>query len=47
MTTDINERGLERLICAALTGAPANKARMRPATCAAHWNCDAPEDAEA
>lgn len=53
MTTDTSERGLERLICTALTGAPcdpgapANTAQMRLATRAAGWNCNAPKDAEA
>ena len=50
MTTDTSERGLERLICTALTGAPcdpgvpANMAQQRPATYAAGWICGAPED---
>lgn len=48
--TDISERGLERLICTALTGAPcdpgapANTAQQRPATYAAGWICGATED---
>jgi len=50
MTTDTSERGLERLICTALTGAPcdpgvpANVAEQRPATYAAGWICGAAED---
>ena len=50
MVTDTSERGLERLICAALTGAPcdpgvpANMVQQRPATYAAGWICGAPED---
>ncbi|HSV75329.1 MAG TPA: type I restriction endonuclease subunit R [Chthonomonadales bacterium] len=50
MTADTSERGLERLICTALTGAPcdpgvpANVAHERPATYAAVWTCGAPED---
>jgi type I restriction enzyme R subunit len=49
-TTDTSERGLERLICTALTGAPcdpgapANMVQQRPATYAAGWICGAPED---
>jgi len=50
MTTDTSERGLERLICTALTGAPcdpgapANMVQQRPATYAAGWICGAAED---
>ncbi|MBS0328116.1 MAG: type I restriction endonuclease subunit R [Proteobacteria bacterium] len=50
MTTDTSERGLERLICAALTGAPcepgvpANRLQERPASYAAGWICGAAED---
>ncbi|HRQ64413.1 MAG TPA: type I restriction endonuclease subunit R [Xanthomonadaceae bacterium] len=50
MTTDTSERGLERLICTALTGAPcdpgvpSNMVQQRPATYAAGWICGAPED---
>ncbi|HAZ60761.1 MAG TPA: DEAD/DEAH box helicase [Gammaproteobacteria bacterium] len=50
MTTDTSERGLERLICTALTGAPcdpgvpANMVQQRPATYAAGWTCGAAED---
>jgi len=50
MTTDTSERGLERLICTALTGAPcdpgvpANTAQQRPATYAAGWICGAGAD---
>ena len=32
--TDTSERGLERLICTALTGAPCDPARRRPTACA-------------
>src|SRR5437762_9174382 len=50
MTTDTSERGLERLICTALTGAPCdpgvpvNVVEERPATYAAGWICGAPEN---
>ncbi len=50
MSTDTSERGLERLICTALTGAPcdpgvpANMVRQRPASYAAGWICGAAED---
>jgi type I restriction enzyme R subunit len=50
LTTDTSERGLERLICTALTGAPCDPgapvstAQQRPATYAAGWICGAPED---
>ena len=51
MTTDTSERGLERLICTALTGSPcdpgavsANVVRERPAAYGAGWICGAPED---
>jgi type I restriction enzyme R subunit len=50
MTSDTSERGLERLICTALTGAPcepgvpANMVQQRPATYAAGWICGAAED---
>ncbi len=51
MTTDTTERGLERLICTALTGAPCDPtqtapgtARERPAAYGAGWICGAPED---
>ena len=50
MTTDTSERGLERVICTALTGAPcvpgvpANRVQQRPATYAAGWICGAAED---
>jgi type I restriction enzyme R subunit len=50
VTTDTSERGLERLICTALTGAPcdpgsipAGAVRERPAAYAAGWTCGAPE----
>jgi type I restriction enzyme R subunit len=50
MTTDTTERGLERLICTALTGAPCNPissgppvVRERPAVYGAGWICGAPE----
>ncbi len=52
MTTDTSERGLERLICTALTGAPcepgvsANVVHERPATYAVRWVCGAAEDYE-
>ena len=52
MTTDTSERGLERLICTALTGAPcdpgvpANIVQDRPATYAVRWVCGAAEDYE-
>ena len=48
--SDTSERGLERLICTALTGAPcdpgvpANMVQQRPATYAAGWICGAAED---
>ena len=51
MTTDTSERGLERLICTALTCSPcdpgtakADTVRERPATYGAGWICGAPED---
>jgi type I restriction enzyme R subunit len=51
MTTDTSERGLERLICTALTGSacdpgtvPANGVRERPAAYGAGWICGAPSD---
>jgi type I restriction enzyme R subunit len=50
--TDTSERGLERLICTALIGAPCypavppNTAQQRPAICAAGWTCGAPEDCD-
>ncbi len=51
VTTDTSERGLERLICAALTGAPcepgaaaADAVRERPAIYGAGWICGAPQD---
>ncbi len=50
-TTDTSERGLERLICTALTGAPCdpgagrpNAVHERPAAYSAGWICGAPED---
>ena len=49
MTADTSERGLERLICTALTGAPcdpgvpANMVQQRPASYAAGWICGAAE----
>lgn len=52
MTTDTAERGLERLICTALTrapcdpGMPANVVQERPATHAAAWVCGAAENYE-
>jgi len=51
MTTDTTERGLERLICTALTGsacdlgaASAGAVRERPAAYGAGWICGAPSD---
>jgi len=48
MTTDTSERGLERLICAALTGDPGDGAaeavRERPAAYGVGWICGAPGD---
>ena len=53
MTTDTSERGLERLICTALTGsacdpgaAAADAVRERPATYGAGWICGDPRDYE-
>jgi len=49
--TDTSERGLERLICTALTGSPCDPGagptdavRERPAIYAAGWSCGTPED---
>jgi type I restriction enzyme, R subunit len=51
MTTDTSERGLERLICTALTGAPCdsgaqstNAVEERPASYGAGWICGSPDD---
>jgi len=51
MKSDTSERGLERLICTALTGSPcdpgggsADEIRERPAIYGAGWICGAPED---
>jgi type I restriction enzyme R subunit len=51
MPTDTSERGLERLICTALTGAPcdpgavpAERVSERPAIYGAGWVCGSPED---
>ena len=51
MTTDTSERGLERLICTALTGSPcdpgaaaAGAVHERPADYAAGWICGDPAD---
>ncbi|MBI4880995.1 MAG: type I restriction endonuclease subunit R [Planctomycetes bacterium] len=54
MTTDTSERGLERLICTALTGSPcdpggsgagaAGEVTERPAVYGAGWTCGAPAD---
>lgn len=51
MTTDTSERGLERLICTALTGSPCDPGvagpdavRERPAAYAAGWICGDPND---
>ena len=53
MTTDTSERGLERLICRALTGSACDtgavtdtEIQQRPATYSAGWICGAPEDYE-
>ena len=50
MTTDTSERGLERLICAALTGAPCEpgseeslRVAQRPASYSAGWVCSDPK----
>ena len=49
MTTDTSEKGLERLICEALTGAPCEPTQNgvigeRPATYGAGWICGDPQD---
>ena len=49
MTTDTSERGLERLICTALTGHPCDPSgaeglRERPAAYGAGWVCGDPHD---
>jgi len=51
MTTDTSERGLERLICTALSGSPcdpgalpAGEVHERPAAYAADWVCAHPDD---
>ena len=49
MTSDTSERGLETLICTALTGQPcdpasADAARERPPTYGAGWICGDPQD---
>ena len=49
MTTDTSEKGLERLICAALTGAPCDPSqggmvRERPSTYGAGWVCGDSQD---
>jgi type I restriction enzyme R subunit len=51
MTTDTTERGLERLICTALTGSPCDagaeapdSVHERPAVYGAGWICGASED---
>ncbi len=51
MTTDTSERGLERLICTALTGSacdpgvvPADEVGERPAAYGAGWICGYPEE---
>src|SRR3990172_5136843 len=53
MTTDTSERGLERLICTALTGSPcdpgsgpAAEVRERPAIYGAGWICGDSRDYE-
>lgn len=50
MTTDTSERGLERLICASLTGAPCEpgseeplRVAQRPASYSAGWVCSDPK----
>ena len=42
MTTDTSERGLERLICTALTGSPCDPAPARPTRCASGRRPTAP-----
>ncbi len=47
MTTDTSEKGLESLICGALTGqpcGPADAARERPSSHGVGWTCGAPRD---
>jgi type I restriction enzyme R subunit len=51
MTSDTSERGLERLICTALTGSacdpgagPAESVRERPAIYGGGWICGTSED---
>jgi type I site-specific restriction-modification system R (restriction) subunit len=51
MATDTSEKGLERVICTALTGSPCDpgaklgeEMRERPAVYGAGWICGAPED---
>ena len=49
MTTDTSEKGLERLICEALTGAPCDPpqdgmVRERPAGYGVGWICGDPQD---
>ena len=49
VTTDTSDRGVERLICAALTGAPCDPpergmARERPSSYGAGWICGDPQD---
>ena len=47
MTTDTSEKGLESLICRALTGqtcGPADAARERPSSYGVGWTCGAPRD---
>lgn len=49
MTSDTSERGLERLICAAMTGAPCDcdgtsAVAERPAAYSAGWICGDPDD---
>ena len=51
MTTDTSERGLERLICAALTGAPCDPGAAEPdaageRAAAFGWVCGSPDDYE-
>ncbi len=49
MTTDISEKGLERLICTALTGSPCDTPRPdakheRPSSNGVGWICGGPKD---
>ena len=49
MTTDTSEKGLERLICKALTGADCAPSQIgmvheRPSSYGAGWTCGDPQD---